>query len=114
MYNAAKTHLIGHIANAEVTSTSGNPYGEIRLGVNNRWKDRETGEQRERADFFSVKIFQKHLLDRIEDGLFRKGRYVLVEASLRMNTWEKEGETRYETQIIADRVHLLEGKREDP
>ena len=64
----------GFIGKAEVKTTNGGSrIGTLRVAVNNSWKDKTTGEKRERTDWFTVTLFAEGLLDMIEKGWLDQG-----------------------------------------
>ncbi len=85
---------------------SGSAVTNMRIATNESWKDKQTGEQRERTEWHSVALFGR--LAEISAEYLRKGSQVYVEGKLRTRKWQdKEGHDRYTTEIIADELQML-------
>lgn len=101
----------GFIGSAEAKTTNGTRVGTIRIAVSDTWKDRTTGEKRERTNWFSVTIFTPALIDMIEKGWLAKGRYIEVAGDLRENRWTDNDDTEhFDTQLVADTIRFLDRK----
>jgi single-strand DNA-binding protein len=83
------------IANATIATTEG-------------WKDKQTGEQKEATEWHNVVFPGK--LGEIAGKYLKKGSKVYVEGSLRTRKWEKDGVTRYTTEIRVQDMQMLDGK----
>lgn len=91
--------------------TNGNAVCNLSLATNETWKDKTTGEKKERAEFHRVVIFGK--LAEIAGEYVRKGSQVYIEGKLQTREWEKDGVKRYTTEILVDisgTLQLLGGK----
>lgn len=92
-------------------SASGSAITSIRIAINEEWKDKQTGEKKERAEWLRVKFFGR--LAEIAGEYLKKGRQVYVEGSLRTDKYvDKEGIERYTTDIIAAELQMLGGNPE--
>lgn len=69
------------------------------------WKDKSSGEKKEKIEWHRVVAFRK--LGEICGQHLTKGRQVYVEGRLQTRSWEKDGETRYITEIIATDMKML-------
>ena len=88
---------------------SGSAVTNMRIATNESWKDKQTGEQRERTEWHSVALFGR--LAEISAEYLRKGSQVYVEGKLRTRKWQdKDGHDRYTTEIIADELQMLGGR----
>ena len=108
-----KVILIGNLGNdPEIRYTAGGAaVANISLATAESWKDKETGEQQERTEWHRVVFFGK--LAEIVGEYLRKGSQVYVEGRLQTRKWQdKEGKDRYTTEINADRVVLVGGRRD--
>lgn len=106
-----KVILVGHLcADVDVRYIpSGQAVVNVQLATNESWKDRETGEREERAEFHNVVMFGR--LAEIAAEYLRKGSQVYIEGKLRTRKWQdKEGKDRYTTEIIAQGMQMLGGK----
>ena len=113
-----KVILIGHLgADPEIRKTQdGRSIANLRLATSESWKDKNTGEKRERTEWHRVVIFSEGLA-RVAEAYCKKGDKVYVEGQLQTRKWEKDGQTHYATEIVlqgfnASLVLLGSGKRE--
>lgn len=98
-----KVILIGNLgADPEVKSMpNGNAVTTISLATTDSWKDRQTGEQRERTEWHRVVFFGR--LAEIAGQYLRKGSKVYVEGALRTRKWQDQsGQDRYTTEVVVD------------
>ena len=97
-----KVILIGNLgADPEIRHTQdGRPIAHLRLATNETWKDRATGERRERTEWHRVVIFNEGLV-RVVEQYLRKGAKVYVEGQLRTRKWTgQDGVERYTTEVV--------------
>ena len=97
-----KVILIGNLgADPEIRHTQdGRPIAHLRLATNETWKDRATGERRERTEWHRVVIFNEGLV-RVAEQYLRKGSKVYVEGQLRTRKWTgQDGVERYTTEVV--------------
>ncbi|MDD4319598.1 MAG: single-stranded DNA-binding protein [Candidatus Peribacteraceae bacterium] len=88
------------------TTTGGQQVLTLGVATNDRWKDRASGEDKERSEFHNVVIWGA-LAERVAKTL-HKGNRVFVCGRVQTRSWEtKEGAKRYTTEVIADQVSLL-------
>jgi single-strand DNA-binding protein len=88
---------------------SGGAVTNITLATSEGWKDKQTGEQKERTEWHTVVFFNR--LAEIAGEYLRKGSQVYVEGSLRTRKWQdKNGQDRYTTEIVATEMQMLGGK----
>jgi single-strand DNA-binding protein len=88
---------------------SGSAVTNLRIATNESWKDKQTGEQKERTEWHSVAMFGK--LAEIAAEYLRKGSQVYIEGKLRTRKWQdKQGNDRYTTEIVADEMQMLGGR----
>lgn len=108
-----KAILIGRLGqDPEVRYTQdGRAVANFSLATSEEWKDKATGEKRERTEWHRVVAFGK--LGEIVGEYLVKGRQVYVEGRLQTNEWEKDGVKRYTTEIIANDVHFLGSKSDN-
>jgi single-strand DNA-binding protein len=103
-----KVILVGNLgADPETRSMpSGMTVANIRIATSESWKDKQSGEQKERTEWHHVALFGR--LGEIAGEYLRKGSQVYVEGSLRTRKWQdKEGRDRYTTEIIASDMQML-------
>ncbi len=103
-----KVILIGHLgADPEVRyMPSGGAVANVRIATSESWKDKQTGELRERTEWHNVVFYQR--LAEIVGEYLRKGSQVYVEGRLQTRKWQdKEGRDRYTTEIVANEMQML-------
>ena len=107
-----KVILIGNLGkDPEVRSfQNGGRVCNLRLATTESWKDKATGERKDRTEWHSVAIFNDNLVT-IAERYLKKGSKVYIEGKLRTRKWtDKEGKERYSTEIIAEQLQMLGGK----
>ena len=105
-----KVILIGNLgADPETRYTAGgSAITTVSLATSESWKDKQTGEAKERTEWHRVKFFGR--LAEIAGEYLKKGRQVYIEGSLRTNKYtDKEGVERYTTDIVANEMQMLGG-----
>jgi len=106
-----KVIIVGNLGNdPEVRySQSGSAMCSISVATSESWKDKTTGEQKERTEWHRVKFFGK--LAEIAGEYLKKGSQVYVEGRLRTDKYtDKNGVERYTTDVFADDMQMLGGK----
>jgi len=111
-----KVILVGNLgADPEVRHTqSGDPIVNLRLATSETWKDRQSGERRERTEWHRVVIFNENL-GRVAEQYLRKGSKVYVEGQLQTRKWQDQnGNDRYSTEVVLQRFRgeltMLDGR----
>jgi single-strand DNA-binding protein len=97
-----KVILIGNLGrDPEVrTFQNGGKVCNLRIATSETWKDRATGERREKTEWHSVAIFQEGLV-RVAEQYLRKGSKVYIEGQLQTRKWQDQsGQDRYSTEIV--------------
>jgi len=97
-----KVIIIGNLGrDPEVrTFQNGGKVCNLRIATSETWKDRNTGERKERTEWHSVAIFQEGLV-RIAEQYLRKGSKVYVEGKLQTRKWQDQsGQDRYSTEVV--------------
>ena len=85
---------------------SGSAVTNLSIATSESWKDKQTGEQKERTEWHKVAMFGR--LAEIAAEYLRKGSQVYIEGKLRTRKWQdKEGKDRWTTEIIADEMQML-------
>ena len=96
-----KVILVGNLgADPEVKSfQNGGKVCNLRIATSESWKDRMTGERKERTEWHSVAIFSEGLVG-VAERFLRKGSKVYIEGQLRTRKWQDQsGNDRYTTEI---------------
>lgn len=113
-----KVILIGNLGrDPEVRSfQNGGKVCNLRIATSENWKDRNTGERREKTEWHSVAIFQEGLV-RIAEQYLRKGSKVYIEGQLQTRKWQDQsGADRYSTEVVLQgyggTLTMLDGRGE--
>jgi single-strand DNA-binding protein len=93
---------------------SGDPVVNLRLATSESWRDKATGERKERTEWHSVVIFNENLA-RIAEQYLKKGSKVYIEGQLQTRKWQDQsGQDRYSTEVVLQRYRgeltLLDGR----
>ena len=113
-----KVMIIGNLGrDPEVRSfQNGGKVCNLRIATSETWKDKNTGERREKTEWHSVAIFQEGLV-RVAEQYLRKGSTVYIEGKLQTRKWQDQsGQDRYSTEIVLqgfDGVMTMIGGRGD-
>ena len=88
----------------------------LSVATSERWKDRQSGEPREKTEWHRVVIFNERLAD-VAERFLRKGAKVYVEGALQTRKWtSNEGQERYTTEVVLQRFRgeltMLDGRGE--
>jgi single-strand DNA-binding protein len=100
-----KVILVGNLGkDPEIRSTNdGTKIANFTLATSENWRDKASGERRERTEWHRVAVFNDRLVDVIEKYL-KKGAKVYVEGALQTRKWtDKEGQERYTTEVVLQR-----------
>ncbi|MCH9003734.1 MAG: single-stranded DNA-binding protein [Proteobacteria bacterium] len=106
-----KVILVGNIGGDPETRymPSGSAVTNITVATNETWKDKQTGEKKERTEWHRVALFNR--LAEVAAEYLRKGSQVYIEGKLRTRKWQgKDGQDRYTTEIIASEMQMLGGR----
>ena len=106
-----KVILVGNLGADPETRTmpSGGTVANIRIATSESWKDKQSGEQKERTEWHNIVMFGR--LGEIAAEYLRKGSQVYIEGSLRTRKWQdKEGRDRYTTEVVAAEMQMLGGR----
>lgn len=113
-----KVILIGNLGrDPEVRSfQNGGKVCNLRIATSENWKDRNTGERRERTEWHSVAIFNEGLV-RVAEQFLRKGSKVYIEGQLQTRKWQDQsGQDRYSTEVVlqgfGSTLTMLDGRGE--
>ena len=97
-----KVILIGNLgADPEIRRTQdGRPVANLRLATSDSWKDKTTGERKEKTEWHRVVIFNENLC-RIAEQYLKKGSKVYIEGALQTRKWQDQsGQDRYSTEVV--------------
>jgi single-strand DNA-binding protein len=97
-----KVILIGNLgADPEIRRTQdGRPVANLRLATSESWRDKATGERKEKTEWHRVVIFNENLC-RIAEQYLKKGSKVFIEGQLQTRKWQDQsGQDRYSTEVV--------------
>ncbi len=113
-----KVILIGNLgADPEIRRTNdGRPIANLRVATSENWRDKATGERREKTEWHRVVIFNEGLC-RIAEQYLRKGSKVYLEGQLQTRKWQDQsGQDRYSTEVVLQgfnsQLTMLDGRGE--
>ncbi len=111
-----KVILVGNLGRDPETRRlgSGDPVVNLRLATSETWKDKASGERKERTEWHSVVIYNENLA-RVAEQYLRKGSKVYIEGSLQTRKWtDNSGVEKYTTEVVLQRFRgemtILDGR----
>jgi|ERR1700704_5526328 single-strand DNA-binding protein len=114
-----KVILIGNLgADPEIRHTQdGRPIANLRVATSDSWRDKSSGERRERTEWHRIVIFNENLA-KIAEQYLKKGAKVYLEGQLQTRKWEDQsGQERYTTEVVLQgfnaQLTMLDGKQRD-
>ncbi len=113
-----KVILVGNLGrDPEIrTFQNGNKVCNLRIATSERWKDKASGEMKERTEWHSVAIFQEGLV-RVAEQYLKKGSTVYIEGKLQTRKWQDQsGADKYSTEVVLqgfDGTLVMLGGRND-
>jgi single-strand DNA-binding protein len=113
-----KVILVGNLgADPEIRRTQdGRPIANLRIATSESWRDRNTGERREKTEWHRVVIFNEGLC-KVAESYLRKGSKVYIEGQLQTRKWQDQsGQDRYSTEVVLQgfnsNLTMLDGRGE--
>lgn len=111
-----KVILIGNLGrDPEIRSMqNGQKVANLALATSESWRDRQSGERRERTEWHRVVIFNENLIE-IAEKYLRKGSKIYIEGALQTRKWQDQsGQEKYTTEIVLQRYRgeltMLDGR----
>ena len=111
-----KVILVGNLGkDPEVRRmTSGDPVVNLSIATSESWRDKASGEKKEKTEWHRVVIFNKNLAD-VAEKYLKKGAKVYVEGQLQTRKWtDKDGAEKYSTEVVLQNFRgeltMLDGK----
>jgi single-strand DNA-binding protein len=110
MSSVSKTILLGRVGkDPEVRSLdNGNTVANFSIATSESYKDRTTGEKKENTEWHNLVLWGKTA--EIAQQYVKKGDLIFVEGKNKTRSWEKDGVTRYTTEVLVDKLTLLGSK----
>ncbi|WP_258100141.1 single-stranded DNA-binding protein [Marinoscillum pacificum] len=96
--NLGRDPEVRHLENGAVVTS-------FPIATSETYKDRNTGERREQTEWHNIVLWRG--LAEIAEKYLRKGDQVYIEGKLRTRSWEKDGITRYTTEVVGDNMTML-------
>ncbi|MBA6310756.1 single-stranded DNA-binding protein [Colwellia sp. MB3u-64] len=89
---------------------NGGAVANLTIATSETWKDKQTGEQKEKTEWHNIVMYQR--LAEIAGEYLKKGSKVYLEGSLQTSKWtdQQTGQDRYKTEIKANTMQMLDGK----
>ncbi|NKK78525.1 single-stranded DNA-binding protein [Rhizobium leguminosarum] len=113
-----KVILVGNVgADPEIRRTQdGRPIANIRLATSETWRDRNSGERREKTEWHTVVVFNEGLCKVVEQYV-KKGAKLYIEGQLQTRKWQdQQGQDRYSTEVVlqgfGSTLTMLDGRGE--
>lgn len=113
-----KVILIGNVgADPEIRRTQdGRPIATIRLATSETWRDRNSGERREKTEWHTIVVFNEGLCKVVEQYV-KKGAKLYIEGQLQTRKWQdQQGQDRYSTEVVlqgfGSTLTMLDGRGE--
>ncbi len=106
-----KVILVGNLGQDPETRymPSGDAVTNISIATSESWKDKQTGEQKDKTEWHKVVMFRR--LAEVSAEYLRKGSQVYIEGKIRTRKWQdRDGNDRYTTEIVADEMQMLGGR----
>src|ERR1700748_762483 len=96
--------------------TSGEPIVNLSIATSETWRDKSSGERKEKTEWHRVVIFNKNLAE-VAEKYLKKGSKVYVEGSLQTRKWtDKDGAEKYSTEVVLQNFRgeltMLDGKND--
>lgn len=98
-----RAQLIGNLGKDPETRQTQAGRGSVsfNLATTEKWKDKQTGEKKEKTEWHQIVIFDQNLC-KIASQYLKKGSKVFIEGKIATRQYEKNGEKRYSTSIVLD------------
>jgi single-strand DNA-binding protein len=111
-----KVILVGNLGrDPEIRRTQdGRPIANLRIATSESWKDRNSGERKEKTEWHSVVIFNENLC-KVAEQYLKKGAKVYIEGQLQTRKWQdQQGQERYSTEVVLQgfngQLTMLDGR----
>lgn len=111
-----KVILVGNLGDdPEIRRTQdGRPIANLRIATSESWRDKNTGERRDKTEWHRVVIFSEGLC-KVAEQYLRKGSKVYIEGQLQTRKWQgQDGQDRWTTEVVlqgfSGTLHMLDGR----
>ena len=105
-----KVIIVGNLGRDPETRylPSGGAVTNVSVATSKSWRDRESGEQKDRTEWHRVVFFNR--LAEIASEYLKRGSKIYLEGELRTREWEREGQKHYTTEIVANEMQMLDSR----
>lgn len=114
-----RVELIGNVGRdpETVSTTAGGRIVKLSLATSETWKDRQSGEKRERTEWHNIVVFNEQIGEVIEKYV-RKGSKIFIEGKMQTRKWtDQDGKDRYSTEVVLQaydsKLILLGGDKQE-
>ena len=114
MSGVNKAILVGRLGKdpeSKAFISDGTKVCSFSVATSEEWKDKNTGEKKERTEWHRVIAYRK--LAEICGQWLKKGQQVYIEGKIRTRKYEKDGQDHFATEIIADSMQMIGGKNDN-
>lgn len=80
--------------------TNGGKIANFSIATSETWKDKQTGEKKERTEWHRISVKDIKLIENVVEKYVKKGGTVLIEGKLETRDWEKDGVKHYTTEVV--------------
>ena len=107
-----KVILVGNLGRDPETRymPSGGAVTNVSVATSKQWRDRDSGENKERTEWHRVVFFNR--LAEIAGEYLKKGSKIYLEGELRTRDWERDGQKHYTTEIVGNEMQMLDSRGE--
>lgn len=119
MTDLNRCEFIGRLsADPEVRRmASGDPVVNLRLAVSDTWRDKQSGERKERTEWVSIVVFNEQIA-KVAEQYLKKGSRVFIAGSMQTRKWQDQsGNDRYSTEIVLQKfrgeLQMLDAPQSD-
>ena len=105
-----KVIIVGNLGRDPETRylPSGGAVTNVSVATSKSWRDRASGEQKDRTEWHRVVFFNR--LAEIASEYLKRGSKIYLEGELRTREWEREGQKHYTTEIVANEMQMLDSR----
>jgi single-strand DNA-binding protein len=116
--NLNKAVIAGNVGNdPKINQTdSGKDVANFSIATNDRWKDKQTGEMKEHTEWHNIVVWGP-LVSKVIEPYVKKGSPIYIEGQIKNRSYEKDGETKYVTEVVLqgpNSVLKLNGRSTSP
>lgn len=112
MSGVNRVFLLGRLGkDPELKTVQGNSVCNFSIATSESYKDKTTGEKKETTEWHNV-VFWRALAD-VAGKYLKKGDMIYMEGKIKTRSWEKDGVTRYTTEILGDKLTMIQTSKKE-